>query len=58
MVQKVLAALPREELRLVPQITAYPPAVRMAAKALVRRLLCCPSTLFIERRCSSGPLRG
>jgi hypothetical protein len=37
MVQKVLAALPRDELQLVPQITAYPPAVRMAAKALARR---------------------
>lgn len=37
MVQKVLAVLPREELRLVPQITAYPPAVRMAAKALAKR---------------------
>jgi hypothetical protein len=37
MVQRVLAVLPREELKLVPQITAYPPAVRMAAKALARR---------------------
>jgi hypothetical protein len=37
MVQKVLAALPREELKLVPQNTAYPVAVRMAAKALTRR---------------------
>ena len=37
MVQKVLALLPRDELRLVPQITAYPPAVRMAAKALAKR---------------------
>ena len=37
LVHKVLAALPREELQLVPQITAYPPAVRMAAKAMVRR---------------------
>lgn len=37
MVHKVLALLPRGELELVPEITAYPAAVRMAAKALVRR---------------------
>ena len=37
MVHKVLGLLPRDELLLVPQITAYPPAVRMAAKALARR---------------------
>ena len=37
MVQKVLALLPREELKLVPQNTAYPAPVRMAAKAMVRR---------------------
>jgi hypothetical protein len=36
MVLKVLALLPRDELKLVPQITAYPPAVRMAAKAMKR----------------------
>lgn len=37
MVHKVLALLPRDELKIVPQITAYPPAVRMAAKAMARR---------------------
>ena len=37
MVQKVLALLPREELKLVPQNTAYPAPVRMAAKAMVKR---------------------
>lgn len=37
MVQRVLALLPRDELKLVPQITAYPAPVRLAAKALVRR---------------------
>jgi len=37
MVQRVLAALPRDELKLVPQVTAYPAGVRMAAKALVKR---------------------
>jgi len=37
MVLRVLAALPRDELKLVPQITAYPAGVRMAAKALVKR---------------------
>lgn len=37
MVQKVLAALPREELKLVPQNTAYPAAVRSAAKLVLRR---------------------
>lgn len=37
MVQKVLALLPRDELKLVPQNTAYPAAVRMAAKAMLRR---------------------
>lgn len=37
MVHKVLALLPRDELQLVPQITAYPAAVRLAAKALVKR---------------------
>jgi hypothetical protein len=36
MVQRVLALLPRNELKLVPQNTAYPPAVRMAAKAMVK----------------------
>ena len=36
MTRKVLALLPREELRLVPQTTAYPAAVRMAAKAMVK----------------------
>lgn len=37
MVQKVLALLPRDELKLVPQNTAYPAAARLAAKALLRR---------------------
>lgn len=37
MVHKVLAVLPRDELQVVPQITAYPPSVRMAAKALLHR---------------------
>jgi hypothetical protein len=37
MVARVLALLPRDELKLVPQITAYPATVRMAAKALVKR---------------------
>jgi hypothetical protein len=37
MVQRVLALLPRDELKLAPQITAYPPAVRMAAKTLLKR---------------------
>jgi hypothetical protein len=37
MVQKVLSLLPRDELKLVPQGSAYPPAVRMAAKAMVKR---------------------
>jgi hypothetical protein len=37
MVQRVLALLPREELKQVPQASAYPPAVRMAAKALLKR---------------------
>jgi hypothetical protein len=37
MVQRVLALLPREELKLVPQTAAYPPAVRAAAKALAKR---------------------
>lgn len=37
MVHRVLTLLPRDELQLVPQITAYPAAVRQAAKALARR---------------------
>jgi hypothetical protein len=37
MVQRVLLLLPRDELQLVPQITAYPAAVRMAAKGMVKR---------------------
>ena len=37
MVHKVLLLLPRDELQLVPQITAYPAAVRLAAKALAKR---------------------
>jgi hypothetical protein len=37
MVHRVLVMLPRDELQLVPQITAYPAAVRMAAKGLVKR---------------------
>ena len=36
-VQKVLQLLPRDELQLVPQVTAYPAAVRMAAKAMAKR---------------------
>lgn len=37
MVHKVLQLLPHDELRLVPQITAYPSAVRLAAKAMLHR---------------------
>jgi len=37
MVLRVLQILPRDELQLVPQITAYPPAVRMAAKGMLKR---------------------
>jgi hypothetical protein len=37
MVQKVLSLLPRDELKLVPQASAYPPTVRAAAKAMVKR---------------------
>jgi hypothetical protein len=37
MVQRVLVLLPREELKLVPHAAAYPPAVRAAAKAMVKR---------------------
>jgi hypothetical protein len=37
MIHKVLALLPRDELKLVPQITAYPASVRMAAKDLAKR---------------------
>lgn len=37
MVHKVLQLLPREELKVVPQTTAYPAAVRLAAKAMVHR---------------------
>jgi len=37
MIHKVLLLLPRDELQLVPQITAYPAAVRLAAKGLARR---------------------
>jgi hypothetical protein len=37
MVRKVLLLLPRDELQVVPQITAYPPAVRMAAKGMLGR---------------------
>ena len=37
MVQKVLGLLPRDELKLVPQAAVYPPAVRAAAKAMVKR---------------------
>ena len=36
-VHKILALLPREELKLVPQNTAYPATVRTAAKAMGRR---------------------
>jgi hypothetical protein len=37
MVNRVLQLLPRDELTLVPQITAYPPGVRMTAKAMLKR---------------------
>jgi hypothetical protein len=37
MVHRVLILLPRDELQLVPQITAYPAPVRMAAKGMVKR---------------------
>lgn len=37
MIHKVLQLLPREELKVVPQTTAYPAAVRMAAKAMTHR---------------------
>jgi hypothetical protein len=37
MITKVLLLLSRDELQLVPQITAYPTATRMAAKAMVKR---------------------
>jgi hypothetical protein len=37
MVHRVLVLLPRDELQLVPQITAYPTSVRMAAKGMVKR---------------------
>jgi hypothetical protein len=37
MVMKVLALLPRDELKLVPQASGYPPAVRAAAKTMVKR---------------------
>jgi hypothetical protein len=37
MVNRVLQLLPRDELALVPQITAYPASVRMTAKALLKR---------------------
>jgi hypothetical protein len=37
MVHKVLVLLPRDELQLVPRITAYPAAVRLAARGLVKR---------------------
>jgi hypothetical protein len=37
MVHKVLQQLSREELRLVPQITAYPAPVRMAGRAMLGR---------------------
>lgn len=36
-IQKVLAALPKDELRVVPRNTAYPVAVRMAAKGMLPR---------------------
>ena len=36
MVQRVLSVLPRAELKLVPQASAYPPAVRAAAKAMIK----------------------
>jgi len=37
MVHKVLQLLPRDELQLVPQVTAYPAPVRLAAKAMAKR---------------------
>jgi hypothetical protein len=37
MIQRVLSMLPRSELKLVPQASAYPPAVRAAAKAMVQK---------------------
>jgi hypothetical protein len=37
LVQRVLSVLPRSELKLVPQASAYPPAVRAAAKAMVQK---------------------
>jgi hypothetical protein len=37
MVNRVLQLLPHDELKLVPQITAYPPGVRMTAKAMLKR---------------------
>jgi hypothetical protein len=37
MVNRVLQLLPRDELTLVPQITAYPASVRMTAKAMLKR---------------------
>lgn len=37
MVNRVLQLLPRDELALVPQITAYPAGVRMTAKAMLKR---------------------
>jgi hypothetical protein len=37
MVSKVLQLLPRDELKVVPQTTAYPASVRMAAKAMLGR---------------------
>jgi hypothetical protein len=37
LILRVLSALPRDELKVVPQITAYPAAVRMAAKAMAKR---------------------
>jgi hypothetical protein len=37
MVHRVLTLLPRDELQVVPQITAYPAAVRMAAKTMAKR---------------------
>jgi hypothetical protein len=37
MIQRVLSLLPRSELKLVPQASAYPPAVRAAAKAMVQK---------------------
>jgi hypothetical protein len=37
MVSRVLQLLPRDELQLVPQITAYPAGVRMTAKGMLKR---------------------